>query len=47
MRWRSAGSSVDWSDWNTKWIMEDRDYCFRKMTLDLLDLLTAPEDGKP
>jgi|GEM_PF-1493179 len=42
MQWRSAGSSVDWSDWNTKWILEDRDYCFRKMTLDLLDLLTAP-----
>ncbi len=44
MRWRSAGSSVDWSDWNTKWILEDRDYFFKKMTLDLLDLLTAPED---
>ncbi len=43
MQWRSAGSSVDWSDWNTKWIMEDRDYCFRKMTLDLLDLLTGPD----
>ncbi len=42
MRWRSAVSSVDWSDWNTKWILEDRDYCFKKMTLDLLDLLTAP-----
>jgi hypothetical protein len=42
-RWRSAGSSVDWSDWNTKWILEDRDYFFKKMTLDLLDLLTAPD----
>lgn len=42
LQWRSAGASVDWSDWNTKWILEDRDYCFRKMTLDLLDLLTAP-----
>jgi hypothetical protein len=40
LRWRSAGSSVDWSHWNTKWILEDRDYCFRKMTLDLFDLLT-------
>ena len=44
MRWRSAGSSVDWSDWNTKWILEDTDYFFKKMTLDLLDLLTASED---
>jgi hypothetical protein len=43
MRWRSADSSVDWSDWNTKWILEDRDYFFRKMTLDLLDFLTAPK----
>ncbi len=43
-RWRSAGSSVDWSDWNTKWILSDREYCFKKMTLDLMDLLTAPED---
>jgi len=42
MQWRSAGASVDWSDWNTRWILEDRDYCFKKMTLDLLDLLTAP-----
>jgi len=43
-RWHSSGASVDWSDWNTKWILQDRDYCFRRMTLDLLDLLTAPPD---
>jgi hypothetical protein len=42
MRWRSADSSVHWSDWNTKWILADRDYCFKKMTLDLLDLLEGP-----
>jgi len=42
LQWRSAGSSVDWSDWNTKWILEDKDHFFKKMTLDLLDLLTAP-----
>ena len=43
-RWHSSDASVDWSDWNTKWILQDRDYCFRRMTLDLLDLLTAPPD---
>ena len=41
LKWRSAGSSVDWSAWNTKWILEDKAHCFRKMTLDLLDLLTG------
>ncbi len=43
-RWRSTGSSVDWGAWNTKWILEDRVYFFKKMTLDLLDLLSARAD---
>ncbi len=41
--WRLAGSSVDWSAWNTKWILEDRDYFFKKMTLDLLDLIKTSD----
>jgi hypothetical protein len=40
---RSAGLSADWSPWNTKWILEDREYFFSKMTLDLLEYLAAPE----
>jgi hypothetical protein len=40
-RWNSDGSSVDWSAWNTKWILEDKEYFFKKMTLELLDLLEA------
>ena len=44
--WRSVGSSADWSPWNTKWILQEREYFFKKMTLDLLDLLAAP-DGSP
>ena len=42
-RWRSSGPTVDWSSWNTKWILEDRDYFFKKMTLDLLDLMAAKD----
>jgi len=38
---------VDWSPWNTKWILEDREYFFRKMTLDLLDLLATPDGSVP
>lgn len=41
--WRSTGLSADWSPWNTKWILEDKEYFFKRMTLDLLDLLAAPE----
>ena len=40
--WSTAGSSVDWTGLNTKWILADREYFFKKMTLDLLDLLEAP-----
>jgi hypothetical protein len=42
-RWRSAGPSVDWSKWNTKWILRDRQYFFQKMTMDLMDLLKSLE----
>jgi hypothetical protein len=41
--WSTAGSSVDWTDLNTKWILADREYFFKKMTLDLLDLLEASD----
>jgi hypothetical protein len=42
-RWSTASSSLDWTAWNTRWILENKDYFFKKMTLDLLDLLTAPD----
>ncbi len=42
-RWSTAGSSLDWTAWNTRWILENKDYFFKKMTLDLLDLLAAPD----
>lgn len=45
--WRSVGASADWSPWNTKWILEDREYFFKKMTLDLLDILPAPDGPAP
>ena len=38
-RWSTVGSSVDWVAWNTKWILVERDYFFKKMTLDILDLI--------
>ena len=40
--WSTAGSSVDWTGLNAKWILAEREYFFKKMTLDLLDLLEAP-----
>jgi hypothetical protein len=43
-RWSTVGSSVDWAEWNTKRILVEREYCFKKMTLDILDLLL---EGKP
>jgi hypothetical protein len=43
-RWRSSASSVDWRDWNTKWILEQRAYFFKRMALDLIDLLEEPEE---
>jgi hypothetical protein len=42
-QWRSAGPSVDWSRWNTRWILRDRQYFFQKMTMDLMDLLRSQE----
>jgi hypothetical protein len=45
--WSTAGSSVDWTGLNTKWILEDREYFFKKMTLDLLDLLEDSDAPTP
>jgi len=45
--WSTAGSSVDWTALNTKWILKDRDYFFKKMTLDLLDLLGDSDAPTP
>jgi hypothetical protein len=45
--WSTAGSSVDWTALNTKWILEDREYFFKKMTLDLLDLLEGSDAPIP
>ncbi len=41
-QWRPGGSTLDWSRWNTKWILQDKAYFFKKMILDLLDLLASP-----
>lgn len=46
-RWSTAGSSLDWTAWNTRWILQSKDYFFKKMTLDLLDLLAASEASTP
>lgn len=42
-QWTPAGSGPDWTSWNSAWILEDQDYFFRKMTLDLAALLAEPE----
>lgn len=42
-RWRAPSPSLDWNEWNTLWILRDRDYFFKKMTMDLMDLLTSPD----
>ncbi len=36
---RPATRTVDWRGWNSERILQDRDYYFKKMTLDLLELL--------
>ncbi|MEW6439584.1 MAG: hypothetical protein AB1640_01495 [bacterium] len=43
-QWDFVGPSPDWSTWNSAWIVADKDYFFPKMTLDLVDLLRAPQE---
>ena len=44
-QWNFASPSPDWSAWNSAWILMDRDYFYKKMTLDLVDLLQKPEQS--
>jgi len=41
-QWNSVGPSVDWSEMNAKRVIEEKDYFFKKMAIDLLDLLSTP-----
>lgn len=41
-RWSTTGPSKRWNRWNSKWILRERDYCFKMMVLDMLDLLDSP-----
>jgi len=55
-QWSSVGPQLRWNEWNSKWIVVEQDYFFKKLTLDLVDFLsgkTAPSqerqvpDGRP
>ncbi len=47
LQWNSIGPSADWSELNSKMILEKKNYFFKKMSLDLLDLLSTPLDSPP
>lgn len=42
-QWSPATSGPDWTAWNSAWILEDKDYFFKKMTLDLVALIAEPQ----
>ena len=44
-QWSSVGPVLKWSNWNSKQILCDRDYYFKKMALDLLDFLDTNPDS--
>ncbi len=46
-QWSPATSGPDWAAWNSAWILEDRDYFFKKMALDLVALLAEPQKPAP
>lgn len=46
-QWTPAGSGPDWSAWNSAWILEDKDYFFKRMALDFAALLAEPGKPKP
>ena len=46
-KWSTAGPLKHWNRWNSKWILQERDYFFKMMTLDLLDLLDAHPPNPP
>jgi hypothetical protein len=50
-RWSTVGPSKSWKEWNSKWIVAEKEYFFQKMTLDLVAFLakrtaSPEEDGK-
>jgi len=46
--WSSIGPTLEWQAYNSKWIETEKEYFFRKMTLDLVDFLaeTASSSGR-
>jgi hypothetical protein len=42
-QWNFVGPGPDWGAWNSAWILMDRDYFFKKMSLDLVDLVRRSE----
>lgn len=42
-QWTPAGSGPDWTSWNSAWVLEDQDYFFKKMALDMSALLAESE----
>ncbi len=45
--WTSVGPGLNWSAWNSKWIATEKDYFFRKMTLDLTSFLEESGPHSP
>jgi len=41
-QWDRPGPAHTWTSWNSKWILDDQEYFFREMTLDLLRLFPPP-----
>jgi len=46
--WSTTGPTLKWEAYNAKWIVSEREYFFRKMTLDIADFLAghAPHPGR-
>ncbi len=49
--WSSVGPTLKWNAWNSKWIETEKEYFFKKMTLDLVGFLAenssySPHGGK-
>ncbi len=46
-QWSTVGPLKRWNAWNTKWIITDQDYFFKKLTLDLVKFLQGDVEPLP
>lgn len=42
LHWDRPDPAYIWTSWNSKWVLQDQEYFFRRMTLDLLDRFPPP-----